>query len=179
MKNPIRVIVALDEESYEIFNRLKEKFINSQSELIRRALRFYHDYQELENYDRNKVKTYVDMPAEGEHIILDIDHWIAFLKFIETHPESDKFWETHREVARAHAEEFRGKDAKYVLERLEACNFFRINAKNGEWTLVLNHEATKKFVRMFLEEVFKNMGLDVEIKEDLMKLRLRFSNPPP
>ncbi len=179
MKNPIRVIVALDEESYEIFNRLKEKFINSQSELIRRALRFYHDYQELENYDRNKVKTYVDMPAEGEHLILDIDHWIAFLKFIETHPESDKFWETHREVARAHAEEFRGKDAKYILERLEACNFFRINAKNGEWTLVLNHEATKKFVKMFLEEVFKNMGLNVEIKEDLMKLRLRFSNPPP
>ena len=58
----------------------------------------------------------------------------------------------------------------------EACNFFRINAKNSEWTLVLNHEKTKKFVRLFLDEVFKNMGLDVEIKEDLMKLRLRLSN---
>ncbi len=173
MKNPIRITVALDEESYEILNDLKEEFRNSQSELIRRALKFYHDYRELERYDWKKVKTYVEMLSEGEHIILDIDHWVTFLRFIETHPESEKFWEMHREVARAHAEEFRGKDAKYVLERLEACNFFRINAKNGEWTLVLNHEATKKFVKMFLEEVFKNMGLNVEIKEDLMKLRLK------
>ncbi len=179
MKNPIRVTVALDEETYEIFNRLKENFKNSQSELVRRALKFYNDYRMFENYDWNKIKTYVEMLSEGEHVILDIDHWIAFLRFIETHPEKEKFWEIHRDVARAHAEEFKGRDAKYVLERLEACNFFRINAKNGEWTLVLNHESTKKFIRDFLEEVFKNMGLNVEIKEDLMKLRLKFNNPPP
>ncbi len=173
MKNPIRITVALDKESYEVFNKLKEKIKDSQSELIRRALKFYYDYKELENFDRSRLKTYVEMLAEGEHIILDIDHWVAFLKFIETHPEKEKFWNVHREIARAHAEEFRGKDPKYVLERLEACNFFRINEKNGEWTLVLNHEATKKFVKMFLEEVFEEMGVSVEIKEDLMKLRLR------
>ena len=173
MKNPIRITVALDDESYEIFNKLKEKFRNSQSETIRRALRFYYDYQELENYDKNKIKTYVEMLAEGEHVILDIDHWVAFLKFIESHPESEKFWEMHKEVARAHAEEFEGKSVEYVLERLEACNFFRINAKKDEYTLVLNHEATKKFVKMFLEEVFKGMGISIEIKEDLMKLRLK------
>jgi len=173
MKNPIRITVALDEETYEIFSRLKEEIKNSQSELIRKALRFYYDYKELENFDRNKIMTYVEMLAEGEHIILDIDHWVAFLKFIETHPEKEKFWDVHREIARAHAEEFKDKNPKYILERLEACNFFRINEKNGEWTLVLNHEATKKFVRMFLEEVFKGMGLNVEIKEDLMKLRLK------
>ena len=113
------------------------------------------------------------MLAEGEHVILDIDHWITFLKFIETHPEKEKFWEIHREVAKAHADEFRGKDVRYVLERLEACNFFRINEKNGEFTLVLNNEAVKKFVRMFLEEVLKGMGYDFEIREDLMKIRLK------
>lgn len=57
----------------------------------------------------------------------------------------------YREVARDHAEEFMGKDVRYVLERLEACNFFRINQKDSEFTLVLNNEMTKKFVRMFLE----------------------------
>jgi len=113
------------------------------------------------------------MLAEGEHVILDIDHWVAFLKFMETHPESEKFWEMHRDVARAHAEEFEGKSVEYVLERLEACNFFRINVKKDEYTLVLNHEATKKFVKMFLEEVFRGMGINIEIKEDLMKLRLK------
>jgi len=173
MKNPIRITVALDDESYEIFNKLKEKFRNSQSETIRRALRFYYDYQELENYDKNKIKTYVEMLAEGEHVILDIDHWVSFLKFMETHPENEKFWEMHRDVAKAHAEEFEGKSVEYVLERLEACNFFRINVKKDEYTLVLNHEATKKFVKMFLEEVFKGMGINIEIKEDLMKLRLK------
>ena len=179
MKRPIRVTVALDEETYEIFNRLRDELKVSQSELIRRVLRFYSVYGELERYESRKVMIYVEMLSEGEHVILDIDHWIAFLRFIETHPEKEKFWEIHRDVARAHAEEFKGRDAKYVLERLEACNFFRINAKNGEWTLVLNHESTKKFIRDFLEEVFKNMGLNVEIKEDLMKLRLKFNNPPP
>ncbi len=179
MRNPIRITVALDGESYEIFNELKEKFKDSQSELIRRALRFYHDHMDLEDHDRNKIRMYVELLGEGEHVILDIDHWVAFLKFIETHPDKEEFWKIHREIAKAHAEEFAGKDAKYILERLEACNFFRINEKNGEWTLVLNHEATKKFVKMFLEEVFRNMGFDFEIREDLMKLRLKFNNPQP
>jgi hypothetical protein len=172
VKNPIRITVALDEESYRIFNKLREK-IGSQSETVRKALKFYYEYRELENYEKGKILTYVEMLAEGEHVILDIDHWITFLKFIETHPEKEKFWEIHREVAKAHADEFRGKDVRYVLERLEACNFFRINEKNGEFTLVLNNEAVKKFVRMFLEEVLKGMGYDFEIREDLMKIRLK------
>jgi len=174
MKNPIRITVALDEDSFEIFNKLKGEFRDSQSELFRRALKFYHDWKELENCDINKIKMCVEMLAEGEHIILDIDHWIALLRFIESHPESEKFWEMHREVARAHAEEFKGKDAKYVLKRLEACNFFRINEKNGEWTLVLNHEMMKKFLKIQLQEIFEDMGIKFEIREDLMKLRLRF-----
>ncbi len=113
------------------------------------------------------------MLAEREHVILDIDHWITFLKFIETHPEKEKFWEIHKEVAKAHADEFRGKVVKYVLERLEACNFLRINEKMGEFILILNSEIIKTFVRMFLEEVLKGMGYDFEIREDLMKIRLK------
>ena len=172
MRDPIRVTVALDDESYEIFNKLKDNF-GSQSETIRRALKFYYEFKELEKYEKNKIITYVEMLAEGEHVILDIDHWVTFLKFIESHPESEKFWEIHREVAKAHAEEFRGKDVRYVLERLEACNFFRISEKNGEFTLVLNNEITKKFVRTFLEEVLRGMGYNFEIREDLMKIRLK------
>ncbi len=172
MKNPIRITVALDEESYRIFNELKKR-TGSQSETVRRALKFYNDFKELEKFDRFKILTYVEMLAEGEHVILDIDHWIAFLKFIESHPEREKFWEIHRDIAKAHADEFKGRDVRYVLERLEACNFFRINEKNGEFTLVLNNEAVKNFVKTFLEEVLKGMGYDFEIKEDLMKIRLR------
>ncbi len=58
MREPIRVTVALDEESYKIFNKLKER-IGSQSETVRRALKFYNEYKELENYGKGKIMTYV------------------------------------------------------------------------------------------------------------------------
>jgi hypothetical protein len=114
------------------------------------------------------------MLSEGEHIILDVDHWIAFLRLFETHPEKDKFLELHREVAKSHAEQFRDKPIENILERLEVCNFFRIN-KLGEkeFTLIFGNEMTKNFIRTFLEEIFNGLGLNVEIREDLTKLRIK------
>ncbi len=174
MKTPIRVTIALDEESYAIFNDLRKDTKVSQSEIVRNALKFYYEYRELERFDSRRIKTYVELLSEGEHVILDIDHFISFLKFIETHPEKERFWEVHREVAKAHAEQFRGMDIEDVLFRLESCNFFRVNrVGENEWTLILINEIAKGFIRMFLEEVFKNLGNDIEIKEDLTKLRLR------
>ncbi len=173
MKNPIRITVALDDESYEIFDSLKKELKSSQSEIIRRALKFYYGYRYLEKYDCEKIKTYIEMLSEGEHVILDIDHWIAFLRLIESHPEKDKFWELHREVARSHAEQFKGKSIEYILKRLETCNFFRINKTNvGEFTLILGSDATKDFIKIFLEELFKNVGIQATIKEDIAKLRI-------
>jgi hypothetical protein len=174
MKNPLRITIAMDDESLRIFNELKGEFRLSQSEVVRRALRFYHALRELENYSKETVMTYVEMLSGGEHVILDIDHWIAFLRFIETHPEKEKFWEVHRDVARAHAEEFEGKNIDYILKRLEACNFFRVSTRGDEYTLVLSNEATRRFIREFLEELFRNMGMKVEIREDIMKLRIKF-----
>ncbi len=172
MKNPVRITIALDEDSYEILNRLKSEFL-SQSEMIRRALRFYYEFKNLEKYEKDKIQTYVEMLAEGEHVILDIDHWITFLRFVESHPNKEEFWKIHEEIARAHAEEFRGKKVREILKRLEACNFFRMSEKEGEFTLVLNNEITKSFIKSFLETVLENLGVDFEIREDLMKLRLK------
>jgi hypothetical protein len=174
MRNPVRVTIAFDEESYGIFRKLKERLRQSQSEIIRNALRFYYAHQDLEDYDIGKVKIYVEMLSEGEHIILDIDHWIAFLRFIDTHPDKEKFWEFHKDVARSHAEQFRGKTPEYILERLEACNFFRINrTSENEFTLILGNETGRYFIKTFLEEVFEGVGIDAEIKEDLTKIRVK------
>ncbi len=174
MKNPIRVTIALDEESNEIFNILRETSRLSQSEIIRRALKFYYAHRDFENYDFEKIRIYVEMLAEGEHVILDIDHLVAFLHMVDTHPEKEKFMETHREIARSHAEQFSGKSVDYILSRLEACNFFRINrVGEKEYTLILISNATKEFIRVFLEEVLDGVGIKYEIKEDLTKLRLK------
>ena len=90
------------------------------------------------------------MLSEGEHIILDIDHWIAFLRFAETHPEKEKFLELHKEIARSHAEQFKGKSLEYILERLEVCNFFRLNkVDEKDFTLIFGNEMTRRFIRHF------------------------------
>ncbi len=174
MKNPIRITIALDEESNEIFNKLKESSKLSQSEIIRRALKFYNSYRDFENYDMDKLRIYVEMLSEGEHVILDMDHFVKFIHVLDTHPDKNKFLEIHREIARSHAEQFSGKSPENILRRLEACNFFRINKiGNKEYTLVLINYTIKEFVKIFLEEVFNNLGIKHEIKENLTKLRLK------
>ncbi|MEX2721071.1 MAG: ribbon-helix-helix protein, CopG family [Candidatus Wukongarchaeota archaeon] len=173
MKNPVRVTIALDDECHSIFNRLRKQSNQSQSEIIRNALKFYSSYQDLENFDIKKVKIYVEMLAESEHVILDIDHLIAFLSLIEMHPEKEKFWELHREIARSHAEQFKGRSEEYILKRLETANFFKINRSGEkEFTLIFGNDVMKKFMKIFLEEVFTGVGIKAEIKEDLTKLRI-------
>ncbi|MCS7144969.1 MAG: ribbon-helix-helix protein, CopG family [Archaeoglobaceae archaeon] len=172
MKNPVRVTVALDEKSLKIMNEIRGEF-ESQSELIREVLRFYYEFREIRNLEKEIIMRYIEMLSNGEHVVLDIDHFIALMKFLGSHPEKEQFWEIHKDIARAHADEFAGKDLDYVLRRLEACNLFRLNTKNGEYTLVLNSELLKTFVKSFLEVVLPFIGYRVEIKEEFMKLRVR------
>lgn len=116
------------------------------------------------------------MLSAGEHVILDIDHWILFLSFIDTHPEKEKFWKLHKEVCVAHAEQFKHKlyNAESILRRLEICNFFKLSkTSKNEFTLIFGSDAPKKFVKAELEEIFSGMGFLVEIKEDFSKLRVK------
>jgi hypothetical protein len=108
-------------------------------------------------------------------VILDVDHWLLFLRLIESSPDQEKFWVEHREVARAHKEQLKSKvlSAEDLLTRLEVCNFYRLT-KNSEreFTLVFGSELPKKFVRVFLEEFFSAMAIKAEIKENLTKLNV-------
>ncbi|MDM7934008.1 MAG: ribbon-helix-helix protein, CopG family, partial [Methanothrix sp.] len=165
MKSPERITVALDNETAGLFRKMKEDLGMSQSELMREALKFYGRHRSLfELAEDKKVYTHAEMLSAGEHVILDIDHWILLLGFIETHPDRERFWELHREVCRAHAEQFKHKlyNAEGILRRLEICNLFQMNRTGkNEFTLVFGSDAPKKFVRMELEEIFKGMGLVV------------------
>jgi hypothetical protein len=176
MKNPIRITIALDSETNSLIEKIKGETKVSQSELVREALRFYHDNIKIADISvRNKIGFYMDMLLSGEHVILDVDHWLLFLNLVESSPEKEKFWEECREVARSHAEQLKHKvcSLEDLLERLEACNFFRIT-KNSEndFTLVLGSEITRKFVRTFIEEFLSVMGLKAEIKENIAKIRI-------
>ena len=176
MKNPVRITIALNNETHALVEKMKKEMKVSQSELLREALRFYYENKNIADVSvRNKLDFYMDMLLSGEHVILDVDHWLLFLNLVESSPEEEYFWEKHREVARSHAEQLRHKvcSLEDLLKRLEACNFFRIT-KNSEkdFTLVLYSETTKKFIKIFLEEFFSATGLKVEVGENLAKLRV-------
>jgi hypothetical protein len=182
MRQPDRVTISLDDETAELFQKVKRESKSSQSELMRAALKFYEKYRALhEAVNADKVSTYVELLAGGEHIVLDIDHWFLFLSFMESHPDKERFWELHRAICAAHAEEFKSKQCKaeQVLKRLEACNFFKVSeASAGAVTVVLGPEVTRRFVKTELEGILARMGFEVGIKEDLAKLRLKFHEPP-
>jgi hypothetical protein len=109
-------------------------------------LRFYHKHRVLESIADEKMHTYLDMLPSGEHIILDVDHWLLFLKHIELLSEEDKFWEEHKRFARSHAEQLRHKIHKMedLLKRFEICNLFKISEDaENEFTLILGSDLPK------------------------------------
>jgi hypothetical protein len=176
-KAPERVTIALDDETAKLFREMREDLGISQSELMREALKFYSKHKPLfSSVDEEKIYAYSDLLSVGEHIILDIDHWILFLSFIETHPDRERFWEMHQQVSEAHAEEFKKKNhkAEAVLRRLELCNLFKLSrTSETDFTLLLGYDIPKKFIKTELLDIFSKMGIRVEVKEDFSKLRLR------
>jgi predicted transcriptional regulator len=180
MKTPTRITIALDDETSSLIEKMKKEMKISQSELMRQALTFYHENKDFADASvRKKLLFYMDMLLSGEHVILDVDHWLLFLNLAESSREKEQFWEKHREVARSHAEQLRHTvcTLEDLLKRLEACNFFRVtkNSQN-DFTLVLGSEIAKRFVRIFIEEFLSVIGLKTEIKEDITKIRITIKN---
>jgi hypothetical protein len=168
--------VAFDKTTADLLEKISTEGQVSQSEIMRRALKFYNENKALEDpITKKKILAYGDMLLNGEHVIIDVDHWLMFLQLIASSPEREKFWSEHKEVARAHWEQLKTKvhSVEEMLVRLEICNFYRLT-KNGpnDYTLVLVSEISKDFIRIFLEEYFAAMGVKAEIKENLTKLRV-------
>jgi hypothetical protein len=173
-KNPSRITVAFDQSTANLLEKISKEAELSQSEIMRRALRFYYENRALTDpVIKKKIYTYMNLLLGGEHVILDVDHWLLFLGLIESSPEAEKFWSEHRIVAQSHKEQLKNKvhTAEELLARLETCNFFRMT-KNSEndFTLILGSELPKKFVKIFIEEFLSAMGVKAEIKENLAKI---------
>jgi hypothetical protein len=182
MNAPIRVTISFDEKTYRYFEALRDQMDVSQSELIRRAVKYYFDNRDaLDCGPNDRINEYRDMLGNGEHIILDIDHWLLFLKTVEISTNQSDFWNTHRDIARSHAEQLAKKvttpDA--LLKRLETCNLFKISRSDSapnEYTLLTGSGMQRRFVREFLEETFAGMGFNANIKEDYSKLRVTLNS---
>jgi len=171
-----RITVAFDSATANLLEKISKETELSQSEIMRRALRFYNENKVLlDPTIRKKAYTYMDLLLSGEHVILDVDHWLLFLSLIESSPEQEKFWSAHRAVAQSHREQLKSKvhTAEEVLTRLENCNFFRMTKNSDrDFTLILGAEIPKKFVKILIEEFFSAIGVRAEIKENVAKLNV-------
>ena len=106
---------------------------------------------------------------------------MAFLKFVENSPEKEEFYSYNKSIGKAHAEEFTHRfevnTIERVVERLEACNFFKmVKDSSTRYTLILGSDIQKNFIKQFLEEVLNGMGFKAEIKEGFAKLKILLSN---
>jgi predicted CopG family antitoxin len=180
-----RVTIALDDQCYYLLKELKKEMNTSQSEIFRKALKFYQEYGEIFEINdslEERLEIYIEMLADGEHIILDVDHYLSMLKFIDEalkDSENNSFWEYHKKIGKNHAEQFneteRSIDA--VMKRLETCNFFRIIKDTpNRFTLLLGSDIPKKFIKLFLTEILNGMGFEAEIKDSFAKLNIHINN---
>ena len=176
-----RVTIALDDKTHALLQELKGESRKSQSEILRKSIKFYHEFKKVIGNDKNgmakRVSTYLDLLSHGEHLILDVDHYLSFLKFIEESSEPERFWEINKTIGKAHAEEFSQlfvfPSVENVIERLELCNFFKIVKDSPQrYTLLLGSDIQKNFMISFLKEIFRDMNFNVEIKESFSKLKL-------
>ena len=174
--NTTRVTVAFDPTTAKLLEKISQENELSQSEIMRRALRFYNENKVmLDPNIRKKAYAYMDLLLSGEHVIVDVDHWLLFLNLIEISPAQEKFWNDHRAVAQSHKEQLKSKvhTAEEVLTRLETCNFFRMTKNSDkDFTLILGTELPKKFVKILIEEFFSAIDVRADIKENLAKLNV-------
>lgn len=170
----MRTTASLDEETLGIFEELIRDGKRSRSKTVRDAIQFYAKYRD-KIPEEDRIDFYLEMLSSGEHIILDVDHWLLFLKMLENTEDSQEFWEAHKKIAHSHAEQLKTstEDMESVLKRLEACNLFKLGkVSDNEFTLILGTAPAKKFLEVLLTEIASGLGFKIKIKEDFTKLRV-------
>ena len=87
MVNPTRITVAFDKTTADLLEKISTDPSLTKRKM-RRALKFYNENKALEDpATKKKIHAYLDMLLTGEHIILDVDHWLIFLRLISSSPE--------------------------------------------------------------------------------------------
>lgn len=175
-----KLSVAFDEETYLLFDRLRKQMGANQSDALRRMVRHYAENPAPEDARQKKrMELYRQLLEGGEHIILDIDHLSVLLRALGA--PSPELREALRAVALSHADQWRHRspDPRELLERLEACNFFKVSSEGeDQFTLIQGSETLRGFAKWVVVDFLEALGYRVEVREDLAKLRVRIVNLP-
>ncbi len=170
-----RTSISLDSKTLDKLEELVKKSGKSASEIIREAVSTYYDLEFSSKVSKKVVKTYIDFLSGGEHLIVDLEHWEAMWKVLNEIADED-FWKLIEKSGEEHGIQYYNKglrDVKSILKYMEPGNFFRVK-EDGEnsFTLILSCPSEIKFLKIFLENIFKAQNLKVEIRESIGKLRI-------
>lgn len=173
-----RITFAVDEETENMINELSKREKVSVSEIIRKAIKFYTGLERFLKVGQSwkTLEYYLNLLIDGEHVIIDIDRLIILLELIYDSYIEEDYRELSKKIAKSHAEQFQGLSPIEVLERLEACNLFKLRkTPQGEYLLLTHHEAMKNFIKDIISELFTSMKVKYDLKEDITKLRLKIN----
>ena len=171
-----RLSVSLDDESLAIIGKYLEKYKGSKANLLRKALqclRLTEETQEKAPFEF--IRAYIDFLAKMEHVVVDISHWKAI--FSEIGEGSETFWNEVFKIGEEHLKEFYDKglrEIKQILEHIEKKNWYKLNVDSEySYTLILTVSEAGRFIKTFLEGIFKNYPRKLELCEEHKKIRIR------
>lgn len=181
-----KVTAAFDGETHVLFEALRTRMGASQSDALRQMVRACAESPLPEDpRQKRRVQLYRNLLDGGEHLILDIDRLSAILRAVGT--PTPELRDALRAVARSHADQWRNHPPSpgELLERLEACNFFKVSPgspgpdNQSQFTLLPASDSLRHFVKWVVADLLEALGYQAEIREDLAKLRVRVvaSNP--
>ena len=169
-----RVSISIDDEGRRKIEFLRRKMRVGTSELIRELINLGYLLIKESEVDSETISIWIDYLSKKQHMILDIEHWRVIFSEIEKISSNEGFWEKMKEIGFSHAIQYKikGLDTiEKVINYVEKANWYDVKKENeGVYTLILNDLAIKKFVKIFLEEVFKGQKLPARIEEGFGKL---------
>ena len=173
-----RVTVSLDGDAKAALDGLVERTGEGQSEVVRRALRFYATNVEVAEATETgeNLTAYHQMLSGGEHVLLDVDFFHAFLDNADPDDPDDEFIETIDRVSEYHAHEYaeRFDDAGDLLNWLSVCGFLTVRSSDeGTYHVVFPSEAMRWFMTRFIRKSTTEVPFEVEIEESLSKVLVR------
>ncbi|MEM1578627.1 MAG: ribbon-helix-helix protein, CopG family [Archaeoglobaceae archaeon] len=170
-----RLTVSLDDDTIAKLEELARKDDRSLSEIVRSAVSSYYELNLREAITAD-FERFLNLIATREHVVVDVGLWISVMDEINASAR-ETFWEIVEKVGSEYGLQFKEmglKDVHSILKFLEVTNWFKVKAiSESAYTLVLNARSEVKFVKKFLEGIFKIMGLNMEINEGLRKLILK------
>ncbi|AEA46178.1 ribbon-helix-helix protein, CopG family [Archaeoglobus veneficus] len=169
-----RISVAVDSDTDRILRILAKKENKTISEIIRNAISVYSEFDKdkEKGVSPGKTKIYAELLAGREHVIVDIELWVAMLDELNE-TASEKFWEIVEKIGYEHGIQYRMKglySLQDVLTHMENENWFRVKADEGIYTLILSARSEQRILRTFFKGLLRALNIDAEMVEGLRKL---------